>query len=175
MALPTLSSLLTKLLNGEAPAHGSPLGTVASQVRLGDRLNELAAMGATSVSTLEAELAAITAGNGASKVGVQDVGTYYTGANVEAALQEVGAELADINADLADIIDGTATILSGGTSIVVAVGAGFNGKFPVVSFAEAPVAAAIVWAGPVAGGNLTININVNNTADLDVHYIIDGR
>jgi hypothetical protein len=77
--------------------------------------------------------------------------------------------------DLADILSGTATILNATTSIAVVVGAAYNGKRAVVSFAEAPVAAAKIWAAPVSGGNLTIAIDVNNTADVDVHYVLDGR
>ena len=42
------------------------------------------------------------AGEGASLVGIQDVGTYYTGTEVEAALQEVGPLFADVVAAQGD-------------------------------------------------------------------------
>ncbi len=73
------------------------------------------------------------------------------------------------------ITSGTDTVLNGATSVVVAVGAAFNGKLAVVGFGALPVAAGLVWAGPVAAGNLTINIDVDNTADMVVNYIVDGR
>lgn len=39
-------------------------------------------------------LASTTAGEGASKIGIQDSGAYFTGTSVEAALQELGASVA---------------------------------------------------------------------------------
>ena len=81
----------------------------------------------------------------------------------------------EVAAEVGAVQSGTATVLNGATTAVVALGTEFNGALAVVSFAEAPTAAAKIWAGPVAGGNLTINIDVDNTADLDVHYIVDGR
>jgi hypothetical protein len=41
------------------------------------------------------DLVAVTNGQGASLIGVEDAGAYYTGVTVEAALQEVGARLLD--------------------------------------------------------------------------------
>lgn len=38
--LPSLTTKLKKLLNGEAPAHGAPLGMVSKDVLLGDRLDQ---------------------------------------------------------------------------------------------------------------------------------------
>ncbi len=53
-----------------------------------------------------------------------------------------------------------------------------QGKYPQAeeAFAEATTAAAVnrLW-GSVAAGNLTITIPADNTADLAVHYIVDGR
>jgi hypothetical protein len=42
MAQPQLSTKITKLLNGQPPASGAPLGMVSKDVDLGDRLNEAA-------------------------------------------------------------------------------------------------------------------------------------
>ena len=73
------------------------------------------------------------------------------------------------------IQSGTATIANGDTTIAVAVGVALNGKLAVVSFAEAPTAATLIFAAPVAGGNLTITIDQDNTTTLDVHFVLDGR
>ena len=71
---------------------------------------------------------------------------------------------------------GTATVLNGATTATVLVPAGLSGSPVTVSFAEAPTAASIVHAsvgaGPPGSSLLTITINVNNTADLDVHYAV---
>lgn len=69
---------------------------------------------------------------------------------------------------------GFATILSGQVAIVVAVGSAFDGKPVQASFAEAPTVAATIF-GVVSGGNLTLTIQANNTADLLCAYSIDGR
>lgn len=80
------------------------------------------------------------------------------------------------DAEVAAIVSGEATILNGNTSVVVALGSAFANKKAVVSFAEAPTAAALIWAGPADGaGDLTIEIDVDNTADIVVHYVADGR
>lgn len=88
---------------------------------------------------------------------------------------DLPAKMQAILDEMLKVQTGAATVLNATTSIVVAVGAEFDGKLAVVSFAEAPTAATLIWAGPVAAGNLTINIDVDNTADLDVHYVLDGR
>lgn len=49
--------------------------------------------------TLE-RLAAMTAGDGASLVGLEDAGGYYLGTDAEAALQEIGAALAALGTTL---------------------------------------------------------------------------
>lgn len=82
---------------------------------------------------------------------------------------------AEVSAQDDLIASGVGTILNGATTVVIAVGAQFDGEYAIVGFAEAPVAAVLTWAGVVAGGNLTINVNADNTADVDVSYIIDGR
>lgn len=94
---------------------------------------------------------------------------------METFKDNVQAEIDADEAELAKVVFGTATILNGQTSIAVTLGAAFNGKLAVVSFAEASTAALRVFAGPVAAGDLTIAINQDNTADLDVHYAVDGR
>lgn len=85
-----------------------------------------------------------------------------------------GADLASLLEKLGNILTGTATVLDGNTSVVVAVGAEYDGLPVVCTFGEEPTAAAIVSA-TVASGNLTITIDADNTADLLVHYMIDGR
>lgn len=87
---------------------------------------------------------------------------------------DLAAKLDAMIADMSAIISGTATVADGATTVAVTVGAAYNGKPVVVSFAEAPTAAAIVSAA-VATGDLTITIDADNTADLDVFYLIDGR
>lgn len=73
------------------------------------------------------------------------------------------------------LISGVGTILNGATTVVIAVGAEFDGAFAVVSFGEAPASTVLVWSGVVASGNLTITADQDNTADLDVNYILDAR
>jgi hypothetical protein len=94
------------------------------------------------------------------------------GIDLPSKLNDFAAEVA---AEVGDIQSGSGTVLNGATTAVIAVGTEFNGAIAVVSFAEAPVAASKIWAGPVAGGNLTVAIDVDNTADVDFHYILDGR
>jgi hypothetical protein len=89
--------------------------------------------------------------------------------------EKLNSFAASVAAEVGGIQSGTATVLNGATTAVIAVGAEFDGSLAVVSFAEAPTAASTVWAGPVAGGNLTVAIDVDNTADLDVHYLLDAR
>ena len=96
-------------------------------------------------------------------------------AEIDAAEVAYAAADAVIAAELAKVVSGTATILDTTTSIAVTLGAAFDGKLAVVSFAEAPTAATLIFAVPVASGDLTISIDQDNTADLDVHYIVDGR
>jgi hypothetical protein len=84
--------------------------------------------------------------------------------------------VAKMEADRALLISGTATVLNAATTVVVAVGDQFDGAVVLCSFAEAPTAAGVdnCW-GAVASGNLTLNIPVDNTADLDINWMIDGR
>jgi hypothetical protein len=74
--------------------------------------------------------------------------------------------------DHGTVLAGSATIPNGSTSVVVAVGTRFNGRLAVVSFAEDPGSATAIWAGPVAGGNLTITVDLNPGTDVDVHYLL---
>lgn len=88
---------------------------------------------------------------------------------------DLAAKLDAIINEINNIVTGTATVLDGNTTVVVAVGAEYNGKPVLVSFAEAPTAADLDVRGAVAAGNLTITITADNTADIDVNYLIDGR
>lgn len=68
----------------------------------------------TSVSALETELASTDNGEGASKIGVEDASTLFTGDDVEAVLAEIGAALAvAISYSYRSIAD-----ISGGDTIV---------------------------------------------------------
>ena len=92
---------------------------------------------------------------------------------------DLGAKLnafaALVAGDNAALISGQATILNAATTVIVAVGTAFDGKFGMVSFGEAPTAATILSSAPVTGGNLTITSDQDNTADLLVNWSIDGR
>lgn len=112
--LQALDAKTRKTLNGDGGAP-SPMGFIARDVLLGDRLDEVASM-----------------------------------------------------------ISGTATVANGDTTVTVDVGAAYDGKPVLLTFGEAPTAATIV-SGSVAAGTLTITIDQDNTADLDVHYMVDGR
>lgn len=97
-------------------------------------------------------------------------------ANSLAADRTLALPDADVDlGDLALMVSGNATITNGTTSVVVNVGAAFNNKVPIVSFGENPTAATKVWAAPPSGGNLTIEVDQDPTADTVVHYFIDGR
>lgn len=56
------------------------------------------------------DLASTSAGEGASIIGIQDVGGYFTGTDVEAALQEIGADLSGVSAS-------TVTATTDGTGV----------------------------------------------------------
>lgn len=91
------------------------------------------------------------------------------------ASEQVHDFLEALEDDRQALVSGLLVIPNGDTDVVQALGSAFDGKIAVVSFGEAPTAASKIWAGPVTGGNLTIHIDVDNTADLDVYYIVDGR
>lgn len=99
---------------------------------------------------------------------------YTPGAFLATAAGDAQTDATAALADLGKILSGKLTVLNGATSATLTVGAAFNGKPVLVSFAEAPTAASMCY-GVVAAGDLTVNINVDNTADLDLNYIIDGR
>lgn len=92
---------------------------------------------------------------------------------------DLGAKLnafaALVSAEDAKLVSGQDTVLDTTTSVVVAVGAAFDGKTAIVAFGEAPTAATVVSSAPVSGGNLTITTDQDNTADLLVNWFIDGR
>lgn len=83
-----------------------------------------------------------------------------------------GEIMFDGTLDTGTMLVGSATIPNGSTSIAVAVGARFNGRLAVVSFAEDPGSATAIWAGPVATGSLTIEVDTDPGKDLDVHYAL---
>lgn len=92
----SLSAALVALLDGvpnstagadpRRAVHGAPLGTIASDVLLGTRLNELVS-GVT-------DLASTANGKGASLIGVEDAAGDFAGATVEAVLAEIIADYA---------------------------------------------------------------------------------
>ena len=73
------------------------------------------------------------------------------------------------------LASGQGTILDTATAVVVAVGAQFDGATATVSFGEAPTAAIKISSAPVSGGNLTITIDQDNTAERLVNWALDGR
>lgn len=89
--------------------------------------------------------------------------------------RDPGADLVTILENLGKIITGQATVLDGNTSVAVTVPEGYEGNPVIVCFAEGPTAADLdVW-GAVSGTTLTITTSADNTADLLVNYLIDGR
>jgi hypothetical protein len=77
--LAQLSTYLTRFLNGKEP--GSPMATKGEQILLGDRLNQLAALGSAET------------GEGAALIATEDAGSLYTAENVEEALAEARTKL----------------------------------------------------------------------------------
>lgn len=61
------------------------------------------AQGQINARAVSATLAATTTGAGASLIGIEDAGTYYTGTTVEAGLQELGASRATDEANIATL------------------------------------------------------------------------
>ena len=86
-----------------------------------------------------------------------------------------GAGLSDILENLGRIRTGTVTVLSGATTAVVDVGAQFNGAPVLVSFGALPTALDLDVFGAVANGTLTVTLSADNTADIPINYLIDGR
>ena len=104
-----------------------------------------------------------------------DLFTLSTAAgDAQADATQALADADTANTALGKILSGKLTVSSGQTTITSSVGAAYNGKPVLVSFAEAPTAAAKCW-GVVAADTLTLTIDVDNTADLDLTYLIDGR
>lgn len=101
------------------------------------------------VDALENELASTANGEGASKVGIEDVGGYYTNTNVEGALQEIGSALGTLagGIDLQGDIDASTNpnypaALTGHAYYVIAAGkvGGVSGK--VVNIGDLVIAKA---------------------------------
>lgn len=98
---------------------------------------------------------------------ITDTGNYYAGANVEAALQEVGA-------DFALLKTGQLTVANGTNSGTAVVGTAYNGK-PAFACMNAQDGTIHVVGAVVASGTLTVGLSGNVTADRLVGYFIDGR
>lgn len=76
---------------------------------------------------------------------------------------------------MALMVSGSATVLSGQTTITVTgLPTGLAGKPVLLTTKEEPTAATSWW-GSVTGTTLTITIDVDNTANLQFNYFIDGR
>jgi hypothetical protein len=151
-----------------SPRVGMPTDIARTETLIEDAFDAVE----TAIDAAVADIAALEA-----QVGVCVLASLTTDdkTGLGPALNEV-----DANADLAQaavdaIASGFDTILNGQVSKVVAVGAEFNGKYAVVSFAETPTAATKISSAAVADGNLTITIDQDNTADLLVSYFIDAR
>lgn len=79
------------------------------------------------------------------------------------------------DAALAAIRSGTAVVLNTAATVVVAVGAAYDGKPATATLKEADGTLAVqsaVWDG---SGNLTITLTGSATGDRDVSWIVDGR
>lgn len=121
----------------------------------------------------------LTAGAIAQVVGY--VATLAASGSIRVAVQDPNlasafSSTADaISAELAKIVSGSATVLSGQTAITVTgLPAGLENKPVLLTTKEEPTAATSWW-GSVTGTTLTITINVDNTANLQFNYLIDGR
>lgn len=64
----------------------------------------------TRLTALEAYDALLQTVSGAAEIGINDTGGYYTGADIEAALQELGASIASINSSITSINTSISTI-----------------------------------------------------------------
>lgn len=72
------------------------------------------------------------------------------------------------------LASGTATVANGATTVVVAVGADWNGSQVFLTPAQADTYASVHWFGAVAGGNLTITVDTDpgNAAGLAFNYLL---
>jgi hypothetical protein len=148
-----------------------------------------------------AELTSTSAGNGASKVGIQDVGAYYTSTNVEGALQEIGATLgggggASVNDRLA-ALEGIVAINAGdtvadvdyasnnyiadGTTLEVALGALDTQLFTTtsdlaseVSRATAAEAQIVSDLASTASGKGASTVGIYDTANYFTSTTVEG-
>jgi hypothetical protein len=137
-------------------------------------------------------LAGTANGEGASQIGIEDVGTYYTGTSVEAALQEIGASLGTIPANANALSDvNTAGVADG--NLLQYVGA--SSEFQVATPATVVSGAAIGdlsnvdgTATPTNGQVLKYNTStslwapandatlagINDLSDVDTTGVVDG-
>lgn len=91
------------------------------------------------------------------------------------AQSTIVAAINEVDADLTAQRRGTAVILNGAATVIVAVGAPYDGKPAIAVLNEADGSLHIlhcVWDG---SGNLTITLSGNATADRTVAWIVDGR
>lgn len=79
------------------------------------------------------DLASVANGEGASLVGVEDAGAYYTGVNVEAVLQEIGQKIEDVSGwekvvetTVVPISSGASHTIPGGKTYTLATGANMD-------------------------------------------------
>lgn len=82
-----------------------------------------------------------------------------------------------VSGEVADFVSGTATVLDGNTSVTVTaatLGGTYGGSPVQLTWAEQPTAATDVSAS-WSGDDLVITIDADNTADVDVYFLVDGR
>ena len=143
-----------------------------SSVQLANELSDLLdslISGITPSALLD--LASTVAGKGASLIGIE-AGSLGEGgpSTVQAAF---AAALAGMNDKLnaSKLITGSATVLAAATTVTAVVGADYNGKMVLVSPATSP-GLATRWYGVVAGGTLTITVDVVPGTNTAFNYLI---
>lgn len=72
------------------------------------------------------------------------------------------------------LASGVATVANGATTVVVAVGADWDGSQVFLTPAQADTYASVHWFGAVASGNLTITVDTDpgNAAGLALNYLL---
>ena len=174
---------LVNTVFGDLATLRTALGAPAD-ASIADLLGELGA--ALSDYVNAEQLLGVGPDDGSDLVGVRTGSVDGDPATLTLALSSLQAQTAAVVADVADhdtaiaaraltagFAKGTATIANGSTTVVVAVGAAYNGMPVLLTYAESPGLSTRL-RGAVAAGDLTITSDLNPAVDVDVHYLIAG-
>jgi hypothetical protein len=134
-----------------------------------------------SATDLEAQLAAVTAGNGAAKVGLIDAGAFTTAATVEAAIAELYQHLFSVQGGCVPIaIQTLVEVDSNGDVGAIAVASGNGGKLasdttPILKGEATTEAICLEWASSnsdIVAGAVGLPPDMDDTADAFIDLFV---